>query len=324
MDVHAHTLSRKRQCELLGVARSSSYYKPVTPTAAEQEAEASLARALQALYLQDATLGRRRLPCMLERQHGIRAGYKRIATIRKKLGLRTIFRHPQTTVTANPRKEGKYPYRLRDKKIERIDEVWTSDITYLQIGQKNYYLCAVMDWASRGILGWSLKDNMSTDLCLEALEMAFSTGRRPQIFNTDQGSQYTSERWQTGMLEEGILISQDSKGRWADNIVMERFWRTYKHEFFLLEDIPSLQIAKERTARWLDYYNGQRAHSTLGNQSPQMYTEAAGMTLEPHFLRDFYAAERHLSLRSSPSQSSGSRSYAPNSLKKWLALHRPA
>ena len=126
-----------------------------------------------------------------------------------------------------------------------------------------------MDWASRGILGWSLKDNMSTDLCLEALEMAFSTGRRPQIFNTDQGSQYTSERWQTRMLE----------------------------------DIPSLQIAKERTARWLDYYNGQRAHSTLGNQSPQMYTEAAGMTLEPHFLRDFYAAERHLSLRSSPSQS---------------------
>ena len=140
-----------------------------------------------------------------------------------------------------------------------------------------------MDWASRGILGWILKDNMSTDLCLEALEMAFSTGRRPQIFNTDQGSQYTSERWQTRMLEEGILISQDSKGRWADNIVMERFWRTYKHEFFLLEDIPSLQIAKERTARWLDYYNGQRAHSTLGNQSPQMYTEAAGMTLEPHF-----------------------------------------
>ena len=290
MDVHAHTLSRKRQCELLGVARSSSYYKQVTPTAAEQEAEANLARALQALYLQDATLGRRRLPCMLERQHGIRAGYKRIATIRKKLGLRTIFRHPQTTVTANPRKEGKYPYRLRDKKIERIDEVWTSDITYLQIGQKNYYLCAVMDWASRGILGWSLKDNMSTDLCLEALEMAFSTGRRPQIFNTDQGSRYTSERWQTRMLE----------------------------------DIPSLQIAKERTARWLDYYNGQRAHSTLGNQSPQMYTEAAGMTLEPHFLRDFYVAERHLSLRSSPSQSSGSRSYAPNSLKKWLALHRPA
>ena len=165
MDVHVHTLSRKRQCELLGVARSSSYYKPVTPTAAEQEAEANLARALQALYLQDATLGRRRLPCMLERQHGIRAGYKRIATIRKKLGLRTIFRHPQTTVTANPRKGGKYPYRLRDKKIERIDEVWTSDITYLQIGQKNYYLCAVIDWASRGILGWSLKDNMSTDLC---------------------------------------------------------------------------------------------------------------------------------------------------------------
>ena len=104
----------------------------------------------------------------------------------------------------------------------------------------------------------------------------------------------------------------------------ERFGRTYKHEFFLHEDIPSLQIAKERTALWLDYYNGQRAHSTLGNQSPQMYTEAAGMTLEPHFLRDFYAAERHSSLRSSPSPSSGSRSYAPNSHKKWLALHRPA
>ena len=169
-----------------------------------------------------------------------------------------------------------------------------------------------MDWASRGILGWSLKDNMSTDLCLEALEMAFSTGRRPQIFNTDQGSQYTSERWQTRMLEEGILISQDSKGRWADNIVMERFWRTCKHEFFLLEDIPSLQIAKERTARWLDYYNGQRAHSTLGNQSPQMYTEAAGMTLEPHFFEGLFRCGASLVAA------------LPHSLKKGLALHRAA
>ncbi len=261
---------------------------------------------------------------MLERQHGIKAGRKRIQTARRKMGLRTIYRHPRTTVSGRYRQEGRHPYRLKDKRISNVDKVWTSDITYLQIGQKNYFLCAVMDWASRCILGWSLRENMSTELCLEALDMAFASGRRPQIFNTDQGSQYTSEKWQEKMREEGILISQDGKGRWADNIVMERFWRTYKHEFFLLQDIPDLPTAKERTARWLNYYNAVRPHSTLGNQSPQMYAASQGIPPAANFLRDFSAPGRLSSLRSSPSLRSGRCPYAPKSLKKWLASLLPA
>ncbi len=261
---------------------------------------------------------------MLERQHGIKAGLKRIRRARQRMGIRTVYRHPRTTVPGKRRESGKHPYLLKNKKIEKVDEAWTSDITYLQIGQKNYFLCAVMDWASRGILGWSLKDSMSTELCLEALDMAFATGRRPQIFNTDQGSQYTSEQWQERMREEGILISQDGKGRWADNIVMERFWRTYKHEFFLLQDIQDVLTARQRTAYWLDYYNGVRPHSSLGNQSPQMFTSAAGSPPAANFLRDFSAPGRRSSLRSSPSLRSGCRPYAPKSLKKWLASHLPA
>ena len=324
MGINAHSPSRKRQCELLGVPRSSSYYKPQDPSAEQVRQEGALDEALHSLYNQDATLGRRRLSPMLSQQHGIKAGRKRIRTARKRLGLRTIYRHPRTSIPGRRKDSPRHPYLLRGKGIKRVDEVWTSDITYLQIGQKNLYLCVVMDWASRSVLGWSLRERMTTALCMEALEMALASGRKPQIFNTDQGTQYTPDEFQKRLEEEGIRISLDGKGRWADNVIMERFWRTYKHEFFLLREFASLEALVSATAAWLDYYNHERVHSSLDYRSPAACTAAAGVPPPAQFLSALFASGRLASLRSAPSLRSGRRPCALKALKNWFDTRRIA
>ncbi len=290
--VTAQTPPRKRQCELLGVPRSSTYYKP-----RPKKDESQLKNSVKEWFEKDPCLGVRRLSGLLK-QAGMKVGRKKIVRLKKELGLRTIYRHPRTTVFGKKREESKYPYLLNDKEIAKTDEVWTSDITYLQIGRKNYYLCVVMDWASRSVLGWSLGGKMTTSLCVEALWMAFRSGRKPKIFNTDQGSQYTSKEWQEILKEEGVEISQDGKGRWSDNVIMERFWRTYKHEFFLLRDPLSLEVARKETAVWLDYYNRERPHTSLGDMSPMAYAETQGIPPATPFLSDFSTSRRCPSLRS--------------------------
>ena len=182
-------------------------------------------------------------------------------------------------------------------KINEVDQVWTSDITYIQIEQRNYYLCVVMDWESRFVLGWSMGRNMDVGLCLKAFEMALNSGRRPRVFNTDQGSQHTSTDWQKAIRAEGIQISMDGKGRWADNIIMERFWRTYKHEFFLHREPKSQDEAMEMTAKWLEYYNRERPHSSLENRSPLQYRGEAGTALAANFWRDFSAPAQRATRR---------------------------
>ena len=204
--------------------------------------------------------------------------------------------------------------------IKEVDQVWTSDITYIQIEQRNYYLCVVMDWDSRFVLGWSMGRNMDVGLCLKALEMAMSSGRCPRVFNTDQGSQYTSTDWQKAIRAEGIQISMDGKGRWADNIIMERFQRTYKHEFFLHREPRSLNEALQMTAKWLEYYNRERPHSTLKNRSPLQYREEAGTPLAANFGSDFSAPARLAVLRTAPSLRSGRPAYATKSLPKWIDI----
>ena len=183
--------------------------------------------------------------------------------------------------------------------------MWTSEITYIQIEQRNYYLCVVLDWDSRYVLGWSLGRHMDVGLCLKALEMALGSGRRPMIFNTDQGSQYTSEDWQKAMQSEGIQIGMDGKGRWADNIIMERFWRTYKHEFFLHREPRNLEEAIVMTSQWLEYYKKERPHSALGYMSPQQYRDATATPLAANFWRDFSAPAQLAALRAAPSLRSG-------------------
>lgn len=313
LDKEGNVPSRKRQCELLGLTRSSTYYeKRKTKEAPE------IKEAIEKLYEEDATLGRRRMPVMLQRRYGIRISQKKCARLKEQLGLRTLYPHRNTSAP-NPRAEKKN-YLLKDIEIKRIDQVWTSDITYIQIEQKNYYLCVVLDWDSRYVLGWSMGRNMNVGLCLKALEMALGSGCRPGIFNTDQGSQYTSEEWQSTILSEGIQISMDGKGRWADNIIMERFWRTYKHEFFLHREPRDLEEAMVMTAEWLEYYNKERPHSSLDYLSPQMYRDEAATPLAANFWRDFSAPAQLAALRAAPSLRSGRNAYATKSRQKWIDI----
>lgn len=313
LDKEGDVPSRKRQCDLLGLNRSTTYYEKRKPKESPEIKE-----AIEQLYEEDATLGRRRIPVMLHRRYGIKISQKKCARLKKQLGLRTLYPHRDTSA-ANPKAE-KQGYMLKDIEIKKIDQVWTSDITYIQIEQRNYYLCVVMDWDSRYVLGWSLGRNMDVGLCLKALEMALGSGRRPIIFNTDQGSQYTSEDWQRAMQSEGIQISMDGKGRWADNIIMERFWRTYKHEFFLQREPRNLEEAIVMTAKWLEYYNKERPHSSLDYLSPQMYRDAAATPQAAHFWRDFSAPAQLAALRAAPSLRSGRCTYATKSRQKWIDI----
>ena len=258
------------------------------------------------------------MPVMLQRRYGIEIGAKKCQRLKKKLGLRTLYPHRNTSAP-NPRAE-KEPYLLKNEEIKEVDQVWTSDITYIQINRCNYYLCVVMDWDSRFVLGWSMGRNMNVSLCLEALEMAQKSGYCPQIFNTDQGSQYTSKEWKEAMFAKGIKISMDGKERWVDNIVMERFWRTYKHEFFLHREPKSLDEAIEMTSEWMEYYNRERPHSSLKNCSPLMYRENHAIPLPANFWRDFSASARLTSLRSAPSLRSGRHAYTSKSRQKWLDI----
>lgn len=210
--------------------------------------------------------GLRKLPDMVEHHYGIKIGAKKIARIRRELRIKTIYRHPKTSAPVK-RKEGPRPYLLKSLQTIDVDKVWSSDIIYLQIGPKLLSLFRIR-LARREILGWSLSDNMSTQLCLEALDKALSIGRKPKIFNTDQGSQYTSHEWLRELEERGITISMDGKGRWANNIAVERFWCTYKHDCFLLNEVDSLEAVRRLTARWLTYYNRERPHARLENLSP--------------------------------------------------------
>ncbi len=185
---------------------------------------------------------------------------KKIARIRRKMRIKTIYRHSKTRAPGK-RKEEPRPYLLKSLQTIDVDKVWSSDITYLQIGAKNYCLCVVLGWASREALGWSLSDNMSTELCQEAPDMAFSIGRKPEIFNTDQGSQCTSHEWLRKLESRGISISMDGKGCWADNIGVERFRHTYKHDCFRLNEVNSLEEARQLTEHRLTYCTRKRPHA---------------------------------------------------------------
>ena len=255
------TLSISRQCELLGLGRSSVYYKP------QRESDARLREILEDCYEEDPCMGRCRLPDYIERKCGLVVGEKRLMSLKKKMGLKTIYPHKDTSAPAAVAHE-RYPYLLKEMELTKADQVWTSDITYLPAGKGHFYLCCVMDWVSREILGYALSNTMDKPLVLDALHMAFSTGRSPEVFNTDQGSQYTSEAWLSELKSRGIRISMDGKGRWQDNVRMERFWRTYKYESYFLHGDITLSQIRARFERWVQYYNEKRPHSVSIRSAP--------------------------------------------------------
>ena len=263
MDKEHPKISMRRQSELLGVARSTAAYNPV----AEDPEEIRIKRLLDETYLIDPCLGSRRLVTVLEREHGIKVNRKRLDRLRREMGHEAIWCKPRTSIPDDGHR--KYPYLLRKLAIERPDQVWCADITYVPMPRGHAYLCAVMDWHSRHVLGWAVSNTMGTDLCLEALEMALgSTGRFPEIFNTDQGCQFTSAEWTGRLTELGVKISMDGRGRWMDNVFIERLWRSVKYEEIYLKEYATIPELQQGLGTWFNRYNHWRPHQNLGNLTP--------------------------------------------------------
>lgn len=258
-------ISMRKQCELIGVARSTVTYKPVE----EDPEDIRIKRLLDETYLIDPCMGSRKLVTIMERDHGIPINRKRIQRLRREMGQEAIWCKPRTSIPDEGHR--KYPYLLRSLAIDRPDQVWCADITYVPMPRGQAYLCAVMDWHSRKVLGWSLSNTMGTDLCLEALENALtSTGRVPEIFNTDQGCQFTSAQW-TGRLNQlGVKISMDGRGRWMDNVFIERLWRSVKYERIYLLEHATVTALHASLLKWFDRYNDWRPHAELGNLTPSV------------------------------------------------------
>lgn len=253
----------RTRCKLLGVSRSSLSYKPVAPKPQDKQ----LYRILDEIYLRDPCLGTRRLVTVLERDHGITINRKKLQRVRRQMGVEAIYCKPRTSIPDKAHRI--YPYLLRKLKIERADQVWCADITYVPMPRGHAYLCAVMDWHTRCVLGWAVSNTMDVSLCLLALERAKAkAGCVPEIFNTDQGSQFTCEEWTGKLLEWGVQISMDGKGRWMDNVFIERLWRSIKHEDIYLREYATVSALEVGVNRWMKQYNTWRPHQELGNGTP--------------------------------------------------------
>ena len=265
-------ISMRKQCELLGVARSTVAYQAVP----ESQENLDIKCLLDRIYMVDPCLGSRRLVTVFRRDHQVIVNRKRLQRLRREIGQEAIWCKPRTSIPDNGHR--KYPYLLRDLVVARPNQVWCADITYVPMPGGHAYLCAVMDWHSRKVLGWAVSNTMETGLCLEALENALdATGCLPEIFNTDQGCQFTSAEWTGRLTELGVNISMDGVRRWMDNVFIERLWRSVKYEeIYLFEHatIPALRVGLKK---WFGRYNEWRPHQALGNLTPAVvYRSGAG------------------------------------------------
>ena len=253
----------RTQCQLLGVARSSLDYVPVEETALN----AQIKRQLDELYLREPCLGSRKLVTVLARDHGIEVNRKRVQRLRREMGLEAIYCKPRTSI-AN-KADRIHPYLLRELSITRADQVWCADITYIPMKRGSAYLCAVMDWHTRCVLGWAVSNTMDTAFCLLALERAKARAKCvPEIFNTDQGSQFTSAEWTGRLSKWGVKISMDGKGRWMDNVFIERLWRSLKYEDIYIKEYATVNALEQGLESWMTRYNTWRPHEALGNRTP--------------------------------------------------------
>jgi len=253
-------ISLRRQCELLGVNRSGLYYEPV----GESAENLLLMRLIDQEYTRHPFLGSRRLVVWLG-ERGQVVNRKRVARLMDLMGIEAVYPKPKLSQPGEGHRI--YPYLLRGTKVERVNQVWSTDITYIRMAQGFLYLVAVMDWFSRFVLSWSLSLTMELDFCLEALDRALRRGR-PEIFNSDQGPQFTSEKF-TGKLEaRQIAVSMDGRGRCFDNIFVERLWRSLKYEEVYLKDYTSVAEARAGIAGYFQFYNHERLHQSLDYRTP--------------------------------------------------------
>lgn len=260
-------LSISRQCELVGLARSSFYYQPL----AESEQNLALMQRLDQLHLDDPTKGGRLLWQDLVAE-GHRVNLKRIRRLMRLMALETLYCKPNLSKAAKEKEV--HPYLLRNLKIETINQVWATDITYIPMQRGFLYLVAVIDWYSRFILGWRLSNTLSVDFCLDCLEQCFERWGQPQIFNTDQGAQFTSHDWLNKLKKREIKISMDGKGRALDNIIIERFWRTLKYRYVYLHEFSDGWALESGLAGFMQKYCHENKHQSLGYLTPaQVYIE---------------------------------------------------
>ena len=253
-------LSLVRQCILLDVSRASVYYRPV-PTRAE---DLELMALMDRQYLKTPFYGSRKMKAWLLQQ-GYLVSRKRVRRLMRLMGLEAIYRRPNTSKPAPGHRI--FPYLLKGVEVNRVDQVWAADITYIPMAKGFLYLVAIMDWHSRHVLAWKLSNTMDTSFCVAALEEALGKGR-PEIFNTDQGSQFTSEAFTQTLQEQRVQVSMDGKGRYLDNIFVERLWRSIKYEEVYLKAYQTVAEARTGINAYLEFYNRQRPHQALGYRTP--------------------------------------------------------
>ena len=256
-----HDLPVTRQAKVLGLARSSVYYR-LRPVSA---ADLALMRRLDQLHLDFPFAGSRMLRDLL-RQDGTAIGRERVRTLMRRMGIEALYRRPNTSKPAPGHMI--FPYLLRGLAIDRANQVWAMDITYIPMAKGFVYLAVVLDWYSRRVLSWRLSITLTTDFCLEAVEEALAKYGRPEIFNTDQGSQFTSNDFVGLMLAHRIEISMDGKGSWRDNVFVERLWRSVKYEEVYLKAYENVPNARSSLEEYFKFYNSRRPHSSLDGRTP--------------------------------------------------------
>ena len=260
-----HKLPLARQAKALGISRSSIYYKPRVIS----EADLKLMRRIDELHLEHPFAGSRMLRDLLCNE-GLQVGRLHVRTLMKRMGIEAIYRRPNSSKPQPGHKI--HPYLLRDLAVTRPNQVWATDISYIPMKRGFVYLVAIVDWFSRRVLAWRLSITMEVDFCIEALKEALSRYGKPEIFNTDQGSQFTSTAFTDVLKEAGIKISMDGKGAWRDNVFVERLWRTIKYEEVYLHAYETVPQARAGIGKYLSFYNKKRPHSSLDRQTPdQVY-----------------------------------------------------
>ena len=254
-------LSLSRQCRLLTISRSSFYYAPK----GESPVNLALMRRIDELFLKYPFYGSRQMVRQLRRD-GVRAGRHRVRRLMRLMGLQAIYQAPRTS---DPHPSHRvYPYLLKGMAIERPNQVWCADITYIPVRRGFLYLVAIMDWATRHVLAWRLSNTMDASFCVEALAEALGRYGRPEIFNTDQGSQFTGRDFTGALKDADVAISMDGRGRYMDNIFIERLWRSLKYEAVYLHELTDGFKAERVIGEWIDFYNAERPHSALAGATP--------------------------------------------------------
>ena len=261
----AHDLPITKQAAALNISRGSVYYLPRPVSAADL----ALMRRIDELHLEFPFAGSRLLRDLLAAE-GRKVGRRHVKTLMKRMGIEALYRRPRTSQPEPGHKI--YPYLLRGTAITRPNQVWAMDITYVPMARGFVYLAVVLDWFSRRVLSWRVSITMEAAFCVETLEEALAKHGTPEIFNTDQGSQFTSAAFTGVLMKNGIAISMDGKGAWRDNVFVERLWRSVKYEEVYLRAYDSVSDARRSIGRYLDFYNGRRPHSSLDRRTPdQVY-----------------------------------------------------